>query len=97
MGNGCSIQQSEKNNCWLEQNPEKLTVLTVPFFLGHPVYVYMCIMNIYRLYLEPVSNALPKFLSYMTGFTYLLCKLDGVIYQCTNVKIQYTCLEQLGI
>ena len=37
MGNRCSIQQGEKNNCWLEQSPEKLTVSTVPLFLGHPV------------------------------------------------------------
>ena len=34
--NKCSIQQGETNNCWLEQNPEKLTVLTVPFFFRGP-------------------------------------------------------------
>ena len=39
MGNRCSIQQGEENNCWLEQSPEKSTVSTVPLFLGHPVYV----------------------------------------------------------
>ena len=37
MGNRCSIQQGEENNCWLEQSPEKSTVSTVPLFLGHPV------------------------------------------------------------
>ena len=39
MGNRCSIQQSEENNCSVEQSPEKLTVSTVPLFLGHPVYL----------------------------------------------------------
>ena len=39
MGNRCSIQQGEENNCWLEQSPEKSTVSTVPLFLGHPVYI----------------------------------------------------------
>ena len=39
MGRICSIQQGEKNNSWSEQSPEKSTVLTVPFFMGHPVYV----------------------------------------------------------
>ena len=38
MGNRCSIQQGEENNCWLEQSHEKSTVSTVPLFLGHPVY-----------------------------------------------------------
>ena len=44
MGRRCSIQQGEKNNSWSEQSPEKSTVLTVPFFLGHPVYcqLYSC-------------------------------------------------------
>ena len=27
----------KKNNCWSEQSPEKSTVSTVPFLLGHPV------------------------------------------------------------
>ena len=36
MGNRCSIQQGEENNCWLEQSPEISTVSTVPLFLGHP-------------------------------------------------------------
>ena len=38
IGNRCSIYQGEKNNCWLEQSPEKSTASTVPLFLGHPVY-----------------------------------------------------------
>ena len=41
MGNRCSIQQGEENNCWLEQSPEKSNVSTVPLFLGHPVYIYL--------------------------------------------------------
>ena len=28
----------KKNNCWLEQSPEKSTVSTVQFLLGHPVF-----------------------------------------------------------
>ena len=38
MWNRCSFQEGKENNCWLEQSPEKLTVSTVPLFLGHPVY-----------------------------------------------------------
>ena len=38
MRKRCSIQQGEKDNCWLEQSPEKSTVSTVQFLLGHPVY-----------------------------------------------------------
>ena len=43
MRKRCSIQQGEKNNSWSEQSPEKSTVWTVPFFLGHPVYLCNCI------------------------------------------------------
>ena len=28
----------KKDNCWSEQSPGKLTVSTVPFLLGHPVF-----------------------------------------------------------
>ena len=38
MRKRCSIQQGEKNGCWSEQSPEKLTVSIVPFLGGHPVY-----------------------------------------------------------
>ena len=34
------MQQGEKDNCWLEQSPEKSTVATVPFFLW--ATRYMC-------------------------------------------------------
>ena len=45
MGNRCSIQQGEENNCWLEQSPEKSTVSTVPLFLGHPIYPQSTTLN----------------------------------------------------
>ena len=44
----CSIQQGEKDNCWSEQSPEKLTVSTVLFFFfffwgggGGTRYIYL--------------------------------------------------------
>ena len=41
MKKRCSIQQSERNNCWSEQSSEKSTVWTVPFFCGPPGISYM--------------------------------------------------------
>ena len=38
MRKRCSISKVKKDNCWSEQSPEKSTVSTVPFLLGHPVY-----------------------------------------------------------
>ena len=41
----CSIQQGEKDNSWSEQSPEQSTVLTVPFFLGHPVLCFYALLK----------------------------------------------------
>ena len=40
-GKDALSSQVKKDNCWSEQSPEKSIVLTVPFFVGHPVYIYM--------------------------------------------------------
>ena len=32
-----------------EQNPEKSTVSTVPFFVGHPVYILLKLINSFTL------------------------------------------------
>ena len=37
-GKDALSRKVKKDNCWSEQSPEKLTVSTVPFLGGHPVY-----------------------------------------------------------
>ena len=51
MMKGCSILQSEKDNCWSEQSPEKSTVFFFFFFLGgdHPVYVISLLTVLLKL------------------------------------------------
>ena len=56
MGNRCSIQQGEENNCWLEQSPAKSTVSTVPLFLGHQVYFFFACLLVKICCRTPMGN-----------------------------------------
>ena len=41
----------EKEFCWSEQSPEKSTISTVPFFVGHPVFP-RCVQKQKRMYIQ---------------------------------------------
>ena len=79
MGNRCSIQQGEENNCWLEQNSEKSTVSDCSVISGPPS---ICI----ALYCLQSDIETPDFFSAVIIIMDLLNALRGTMLKWPDTE-----------
>ena len=80
----------KKDNCWLEQSPENSTVSTVPFFVGHPVFLRLRATHAHP---QPYTYFFPCFSPQIFWQNHSECiSLKSITYTLIWVFVFPTCI-----